>query len=248
MAIYHLRLGMVQRSKGHSAVAVAADRARARLFDRRLARSCQPLPCKRGSLPILSEVLLPESAPERWRDREELWNEVVVREERRDAGLAREVEFALPAELSPEQATALARDYVLAAFVAEGMAADLNVHWALRDDGQAKPYAQALLTLRRAEPEGFGLKERAWNDRANAVRWRRLWAEMANARLVAHGHTARIDHRSHAERGLALEPQNKIGPNAARRARRGELSERVEEHRAIARRNAGRLATGTERS
>lgn len=244
MAIYHLSLGMVQRSKGQSAVAVAADRARVRLHNRRLERTHAPLPIKRGSAPILSEVLLPEGAPERWRDREELWNEVEAREGRHDAGLAREVEFALPAELLPEQAAALARDYVLSAFVAVGMAADLNVHWALRDDGRPKPYAQALLTLRRTGPEGFGLKERTWNDRANALRWRRLWAEMANACLATHGHAARIDHRSHAERGIALEPQNKIGPNAVRRARRGEPSERVDEHRAIARRNRERAAPG----
>ena len=65
---------------------------------------------------------------------------------------------------------------------------------------------------------------------------------MANICLAAHGHAARIDHRSHAERGIALEPQNKIGPNAARRAARGEPSERVDENRAIARRNTERSA------
>lgn len=74
---------------------------------------------------------------------------------------------------------------------------------------------------------------------------RQLWAKMANACLATHGHAARIDHHSHAERGLALEPQNKVGPNAARRARRGEPSERVDEHRAIARRNQERAARGT---
>ena len=68
-----------------------------------------------------------------------LWNEVEACERRRDANLVREVELALPAELLPHQAAALARDYVLAAFVAEGMAADLNVHWALRPDGQPEP-------------------------------------------------------------------------------------------------------------
>lgn len=245
MAIYHLRLGMVQRSRGQSVVAVAADRARVRLHDCQLDRTFAPLPAKRGTQPILSEVLLPGGAPQSWRDREVLWNEVEAREPRRDAGLAREVEFALPAELLPGQAAALARAYVLAAFVAEGMVADLNVHWALREDGQPKPYTQVLLTLRQAGPGGFGLKQRAWNDRANAQSWRQLWAEMANACLAAHGHAARIDHRSHAERGLALEPQNKVGPNAARRARRGEPSERVDEHRAIARRNQERAARGT---
>ncbi len=150
MAIYHLRFSVVQRSKGQSVVAVAADRARVRLHDQRLDRMQAPLPAKRGSLPVLSELLLPDGVPARWRNREILWNEVEGCGRRRDASLAREVEFALPVELLAHQATALARDYVRAAFVEEGMVADLNVHWALRpDDGQPKPYAQVLLTMRR---------------------------------------------------------------------------------------------------
>ena len=168
MAIYHLRFGVVQRSKGQSVVAVAADRARVRLHDQRLDRMQAPLPAKRGTMPILSKVLLPDGAPDRWHSREVLWNEVEACGRQRNACLAREVEFALPAELLPYQAAALARDYVQVAFVAEGMAADLNVHWALRPDGQPKPYAQVLLTMRRIGAEGFGLKERAWNDRAAA--------------------------------------------------------------------------------
>lgn len=240
MAIYHLRLGVVQRSKGQSAVAVAADRARVRLHDERLDRVMAPLRAKRGTAPVFSEVLLPEGVPERFRDRGTLWNTVEANERRRDACVAREVEFALPFELAQEQGVALACAYVRAAFVAAGMIADLNVHWAVRHDGQPKPYAQVLLTCRRFGSGGFGPKEIAWNNRALALAWRRLWAEMANACLAMHGHAARIDHRSHAERGIPVEPQNKIGPNAARRARRGQGSERVDEHAAIARRNAER--------
>jgi hypothetical protein len=69
---------------------------------------------------------------------------------------------------------------------------------------------------------------------------------MANICLAAHGHSARIDYRSYAERAIALEPQNKVGSYAARRAAYGEPSERVDErvdeHRTIARRNAERSA------
>jgi ATP-dependent exoDNAse (exonuclease V) alpha subunit len=238
MAIYHLRLGMVQRSKGQSVVAVAADRARVWLRDERLDQVMAPLPAKRGTAPVFSEVLLPDGAPERFRDRGTLWNAVEAGERQRNSQLAREVEFALPWELTQGQAVALACAYVRTAFVADGMMADLNVHWAVRDDGQLKPYAQVLLTCRRFGSGGFGPKEIAWNNRALALAWRRLWAEMANACLAMHGHAARIDHRSHAERGIPVEPQNKIGPNAARRARRGQGSERVDEHAAIARRNA----------
>ena len=124
----------------------------------------------------------------------------------------------------------------------QGLKGNLNVHWALQLDRQPKPYGQALLTMRRIGAEGFGLKERAWNDRSAALRWRQLWALMANICLAAHGHSAWIDHRSYAERGIALEPQNKVGPNAARRAARGEPSERMDVPRAIARRNAERSA------
>ena len=119
---------MVQRSTGQGVVAFAADRAharaRVRLHDRRLDRMQAPLPAKRGTMPILSKVLLPDGAPACWHNREMLWNEVEAREHRRDANLAREVEFALPAELLPHKATALARDYMRMAFISEEMAAD----------------------------------------------------------------------------------------------------------------------------
>ena len=106
--------------------------------------------------------------------------------------------------------------------------------------------ARLRLGLRRRalqldEHATFGLKERAWNDRALLRTWRQRWAEMANARLAEAGFDARIDHRSYAEQGIVLEPQNKIGPAGARRAARGEDAERADEHRAIARRNGERL-------
>jgi MobA/MobL family len=41
-------------------------------------------------------VMLPENAREAWRDRERLWNDVEAFEIRKDAQLAREVEFAIP--------------------------------------------------------------------------------------------------------------------------------------------------------
>lgn len=41
---------------------------------------------------------------------------------------------------------------------------------------------------------------------------------------------------------VALEPQNKTNPHAARHAARGEPSKQMDEHRAIARRNAERSA------
>jgi ATP-dependent exoDNAse (exonuclease V) alpha subunit len=58
--------------------------------------------------------MLPEGAPEHLADRSALWNAVEAGEVSKDAQLAREVEFAIPRELSQEHGIGLARDYVAA--------------------------------------------------------------------------------------------------------------------------------------
>jgi Ti-type conjugative transfer relaxase TraA len=244
VAIYHFSAKVIGRSTGRSAVAAAAYRAAELLHDERLGRD-HDFTAKAGV--VHSEILLPEGAPERWLDRAALWNEVEDREKQHNAQLARDIELALPRELSKAEAIALARDFVREQFVARGMVADLNVHWGIGADGEAQPHAHVMLTMRKAEkgPEGegrFGLKERAWNDRGLLVDWRERWAEVANARLHQLGHDARIDHRSYAEQGIPLEPQHKIGPAGQRRAERGENAERRAEHDEIARRNGARIA------
>ncbi len=238
MATYHFQAKVIGRSAGRSVVAAAAYRAAAALHDERLGRTQNYL-AKPGV--VHSEILLPEGAPERWRDRELLWNEVEQVERRRDAVLAREIEIALPRELPQAEAIALVRDFVREQFVARSMVADLNVHWGVASDGEAQPHAHVLLSMRAVGEDGFGLKQRDWNDKALLRDWRERWAVLANERLAEAGHDARIDHRSHAEHGLGLEPQNKIGPAGARRALRKEDAERAAEHRAIARRNGERL-------
>src|SRR3546814_16425441 len=87
--------------------------------------------------------MLPEGAPERFSDRETLWNEVEGCEKRKDAQLAREVEFSIPREMSKVDGIELARDFVQSEFVDRGMIADLNVHWDIGADGQPKQIGRA---------------------------------------------------------------------------------------------------------
>jgi len=238
MAIYHFSAKVIQRSHGRSAVAAAAYRSASELVDARVSRSYD-YTAKQGV--IHSEIMAPEGAPTRWQDRSVLWNEVEAIERRRDAVLAREVEFALPRELSQAEGIALARDVVRQQFVARGIVADLNVHWTREVDGEVKPHAHVMLSMRAVDGDGFGKKQREWNDRALLSEWRERWAEMANARLADLGLDVRIDHRSLKDQGIALEPQHKIGPAGARREDRGEDAERAAEHRQIARRNGETL-------
>ena len=73
MAIYHLSIKVIGRSHGKSAVSAAAYRAGERLCDYDIG-TVHDYTHKGGV--ILSEIILPENAPESYRDRETLWNSV----------------------------------------------------------------------------------------------------------------------------------------------------------------------------
>src|SRR5450755_3184984 len=239
MAIYHLHVKVIGRKSGSSAVASAAYRSGSRLRDERLDRS-HDFSAKRGV--VHSEVLLPENAPEAWGDRERLWNDVEAFEVRRDAQLAREVEFAIPREMSEAQGIELARDFARGEFVDRGMIADLNVHWDMTEDGMPKPHAHVMLTMRAVDEDGFGPKVRGWNRTEMVERWRERWAELANERLAELDIDARIDHRSLEAQGIAIEPQSQIGAPAQRIEGEGvEVADRAEIHREIARNNGERI-------
>jgi len=173
---------------------------------------------------------------------ERLWNDVEAFEVRKDAQLAREVEFALPREMTQAQGIELARDFVQAEFVDRGMIADLNVHWDMAEDGTPKPHAHVMLTMRSVDENGFGQKVRDWNRTETVERWRERWAKLANERLAELDIDARIDHRSLEAQGIGLEPQTQIGAPAQRIEGEGlEAADRAEMHREIARNNGARI-------
>ncbi len=238
MAIYHFSAKIIGRSNGSSAVASAAYRSGSALFDERLERHHD---FSNKADVIHSEVLLANGAPERFRDRATLWNEVEAGEKRKDAQLAREIEFSLPREMNRKEGVRLARDFVSREFVDRGMIADLNVHWDRAEDGSPKPHAHVMLAMREVGPGGFGQKERDWNRAELLQHWREAWSAHVNERLTELGIDARIDHRSYAEQGIALEPQHKIGPAASRRPGQGLEAERIEDHARIARENGDRI-------
>ncbi|MGZ0075277.1 Ti-type conjugative transfer relaxase TraA (plasmid) [Sphingobium limneticum] len=243
MAIYHFSAKVISRANGSSAVASAAYRAAERLHDIRIGRD-HDFSHKAGV--VHSEILLPEGAPERLSDRATLWNEVEAQEKRKDAQLAREVEFSIPREMNQKQGMQLARDFVEKQFVKRGMVADMNVHWDIGKDGSSKPHAHVMLSMREVGTEGFGQKMRDWNSTALLQEWREAWADHVNERLAELDIDARIDHRTLEAQGIDLEPQHKIGPAASRLPEQGLGAERVEDHARIARENGEKLIARPE--
>jgi hypothetical protein len=202
MAIFHLNLKTIGRSQGRSATGSAAYRAGEVIHDRRTGLTFDYTRKKEIDG---AELIAPSNSPGWTLSRAELWNRAEEAEKRKDAQVCREVEFALPIELTPEQNKQLARDFLNAEFVALGMVADVAFH---KLTGQ-NPHAHALLTMRTITPEGFGPKVREWNDRGLCDHWRERWAHFANQALAAAGQAARIDHRTLAEQALnAIEVGN----------------------------------------
>ncbi|QOV77545.1 MobA/MobL family protein [Enterobacter asburiae] len=200
MAIFHLDFKIVKRSEGRSSVAKAAYHARTRITDERTGDTYDY--SRRTDL-YGHFILSPVNAPEHIvKDSTALWNEVERVERQNNGQTARYFDVAIPAELNNDDKKKLVLEYCQKNFVDKGMIADIAFH----DLDGDNPHAHVMLTLKTIGPEGFGKKERSWNDRKMSVLWRESWAAMANSYLAAAGSSERIDHRSlQAQHEEALE-------------------------------------------
>lgn len=221
MAIYHFAGQVLSRSAGRSSVAASAYRSAQKMTD---SRTGEIHDFTRKAGVDHSEVMTPDHAPAWMSDREALWQSVEEVERRKDAQLAREFNIALPVELSHEQQRELMRDFVHTEFVSRGMVADCNMH----DLASHNPHFHAQLSMRSIEGEGWGKKNRDWNDKGLLEHWRKAWADTANRHLERAGLSERIDHRSLADQGINdREPQKHLGQHAVAVERKtGEPSRR----------------------
>ena len=147
MAIYHCSIKIIGRSSGKSAVASSAYRSGENLMDDRTGL-VHDFTKKRGV--VFTEVALPAHAPPEYADRNVLWNAVEKAEKKSNAQLAREIEVALPKEISSECQIEIVRRYVQENFISVGMCAD----WALHDKADGNPHAHIMLTMRGIKPDG----------------------------------------------------------------------------------------------
>lgn len=207
MAIYHFSAQIISRSTGRSSVSSAAYRSGEKIEDERTGINYD-YTRKKGV--VHSEIIAPECAPIWVKDRTTLWNEVERIEKRKDAQLAREINIALPKELSYEQKLQLTRRFVIDNFSSKGMIADISIH----ETKNQNPHVHIMLTTREIQNEGFGLKNREWNDTNLLEEWRKCWAEYANNALELAGHKEKIDHRSLYQQGIERIPQIHIGAAA----------------------------------
>ena len=147
IAIYHCSIKIVSRGSGKFAVAAAAYRSSEKITNEWDGITHDYT--KKGGI-VHSEILLPPNAPLGFKDRGTLWNSVEEIEKAGNSQLARELEVALPIELSREEQLRLVREYCSSQFVSKGMCADFNIH----DTGSGNPHAHILLTMRPMDEQG----------------------------------------------------------------------------------------------
>jgi hypothetical protein len=222
VAIYHLHVKNISRGDGRSIVDAAAYRAGETLPNEAEER----LSVFGGRRDIFAaEIRLPEGAPSWMADRAQLWNAVEIAEKRKDARLAKELEFALPRELPRAAWLAVARA-MADSYTAQGFVADLAIH---EDGTRHNPHVHLLLTTRVVTPTGFGLKIRSADGKHFVTGARALWARIANDALGKAGTAVVIDSRSYTKRNIERLPGQHRGPDPAeRRARRARAQQERE--------------------
>ena len=254
MAIYHFSAQVISRGSGKSSVAAAAYRSGEKLEDKRLGITHD---FTRKKNIDYTEILAPTHAPEWVKDRNTLWNEVEKVEKSKNSQLAREINVAIPKELSKEQQIELIRNFTQDQFVNKGMVADIALHHLTGKN----PHAHIMLTIRPFnEDKTWGAKSQKeyildkngekiklpsgeyksrkietmdWNKKETFENWREEWAKHANKALEKAGSLERIDHRSLEEQGVDRIPQIHVGPHATAMEKRGELTDRGEQNRKI---------------
>ena len=258
IAIYHWNIGIVSRGKGKSAVAAAAYRSGEKLTNEWDGMTHDYT--RKGGV-VHTEIMLPPHAPPSFSDRSTLWNSVELYEKAGNAQLAREIDAALPIELSREEQIRLVREYCSSQFVSRGMCVDYAIH----DTDKGNPHCHIMLTMRPLDERGawaakskkeYDLDENGerirlpsgrykthkvdltgWNDKDNTLLWRKAWADFTNDFLERNGSPERIDHRSNAERGIDEIPTVHMGVAACQMEKKGIATEKGELNRSIQKTN-----------
>ena len=199
---------------------------------------------------IHSEILLPPHAPEKFKDRETLWNEVEKIEKHPKAQLAYSFDIALQNEFTREENMELARQFLQDEFVSRGMIVDFAIHEKdAGENGIENPHFHVMCPIRPLNPDGsWGAKQRReyildehgnripngkgdyefnavpttdWGSPERLEAWRKAWADCCNAKFEEKHLDVRIDHRSYKRQGIEQIPTVHEGPAVRQMEARG---------------------------
>ncbi|MFS1134598.1 MobQ family relaxase [Enterococcus hirae] len=255
MAIYHFSLQIAKRNNGkRSLIAMAAYRSGERLYSELYEK--ENFYGHRLVKPD-AFILKPDYVPSEFSDREYLWNKMELAETSPNARLCREVNIALPVELSNEDQKELVTSYVQKMFVSKGMIADVAIH---RDDCN-NPHAHIMLTMRKVDEKGqisnkqkripvldehgkqvynekghrktVSIKTTDWDKKELLLEARKEWANMTNKLLRERGIDEQITEKSHKELGKKELPTIHEGVLSRKLEERGIVTNQVQHNQLV---------------
>ena len=259
MALFHMNVTQIKRSKGQSAIAAAAYRSGEKLHSEYYGETSD-YTNKHGV--ICSEILLPDHAPREYADRQTLWNAVEKAERGKNAQLAYSFDIALQNEFSLDENIDLARQFLLEHFVSRGMVVDFAVHVPDTEPGGiSNPHFHVMSPIRPIEENGkWGCKQHRvyeldeygnrlldadgnyifnavpttdWGSPETLEYWREQWATLCNAKFEEKGNGEQIDHRSYERQGVDLLPTIHEGPAVRQMEAKGIRTDKGEFNRWI---------------
>lgn len=202
------------------------------------------------------KIMAPDGAPA-WAKTAEIWDKLehhidAIVEERyklpetilhfkNTSRVAQTHVFALPIELGEDAWVLGVEELIQIRYSSRGLVAGYAIH---PDEGN--PHVHIIVSLHAIHEHGFdGRKTRELYSNDNRKEDFSTFADVFNAHLMERGFNARIDPRSHAERGLDLSPFVHEGWFARALAEKGEISQRVQENESIRAENAVRISHDT---
>ena len=138
-------------SGGHSAVEQSGYICREKMYSEYDGQTYYP---KYAEDLVHNEVLLPENAPEEYKDPAKLWNSVEMAEKGKSAQLARTWRIELPNEWTYEYAIMFVRELCKRLFVSKGMCVQFAIHDSENDKGQRNLHCHIMMTLRSLDEQG----------------------------------------------------------------------------------------------
>ncbi len=231
---YHCRVKPISRSAGRSVVAAAAYRLGEKLH-------CEQTQIthdySRRTGVETSFTIAPSNAPEWATNPQQLWNAAEQTEKRSNSQTAREVELALPSEISKEQREQIARDFANHLVERYGVAVTVALHEPSRHGDDRNYHAHVLMTTRRIDEDGLGKKTRELDDRktggVEVLHIREYAADLINQALEQAGSDERIDHRSFKDRGIEQLPTERLSLEQIALERKGEPTQAGDRNRQV---------------
>ena len=193
---------------------------------------------------------MPPNAPERFKDRETLWNEVEKIEKHPKAQLAYSFDIALQNEFTREENMELVRQFLRDEFVSRGMIVDYAIHEKdAGENGIQNPHFHVMCPIRPLNPDGsWGAKQRReyildkhgnripngkgdyefnavpttdWGSPERLEAWRKAWADCCNAKFEEKQLAVKVDNRSYKRQGVEQIPTVHEGPAVRQMEARG---------------------------